>query len=70
MRVFIVDDEAPARERLRELLEDIAGELPTVVVGEARNGLEALERLPASGAQVLLADIQTVSYTHLTLTTN
>ena len=58
MRVFIVDDEAPARERLRELLEDIAGELPTVVVGEARNGLEALERLPASGAQVLLADIQ------------
>jgi two-component system, LytTR family, response regulator AlgR len=57
LRVFIADDEDPARERLRELLEDIAAQVPTSVVGEARNGLEALERVPASGAQVLLADI-------------
>ena len=42
----------------RTLLEDIAAELPTAVVGEARNGLEAIELLPASGAQVLLLDIQ------------
>ncbi len=33
LRVFIADDEAPARERLRELLADIAAELPTEVVG-------------------------------------
>jgi len=58
LRIFIADDEAPARERLRELLGDIAAELPTEVVGEARHGLEALERIPASGAQVLLLDIQ------------
>jgi two-component system response regulator AlgR len=58
MNVFIVDDEEPARERLKELLSDIAAELPTSVVGEARNGLEALERVPESGAQVLLLDIQ------------
>jgi len=58
LRVFIVDDEAPARERLKELLSDIAGELPTEVAGEAQNGIEALERLPASRAQVLLLDIQ------------
>ena len=58
LRVFIVDDEAPARERMKELLGDIAGELPTEVVGEARHGMEALERFPASGAQVLLLDIQ------------
>ena len=32
--------------------------MPTKVVGEARNGVEALELLPASGAQVLLLDIQ------------
>jgi two-component system response regulator AlgR len=57
LRVFIVDDEEPARERLKELLEDIAAELPTSVVGEARHGLEALERVPVSGAQVLLVDI-------------
>jgi two-component system response regulator AlgR len=58
IRVFIADDETPARERLKELLQDIAGEVPTVVTGEAANGVEALERLPASGAQVLLLDIR------------
>jgi two-component system response regulator AlgR len=58
LRVFIADDEAPARERLKELLADIAAELPTRVVGEARNGVEAIEQLPASGAQVLLLDIE------------
>ena len=58
IRVFIADDEGPARERLKELLEDIAGEVPTVLAGEAANGLEALERLPSSDAQVLLLDIR------------
>jgi two-component system response regulator AlgR len=58
LKVFISDDEQPARERLRTLLEDIAAELPTKVVGEARNGMEAIELLPPSGAQVLLLDIQ------------
>jgi two-component system response regulator AlgR len=56
--VFIADDEQPARERLRELLSDLAGELPTRVVGEARNGPEAIEKLPGCGARVLLLDIQ------------
>ena len=58
IRVFIADDEEPARERLKELLSDIAAEVPSQVVGEARNGLEAIERMPQSGAQVLLLDIQ------------
>jgi two-component system, LytTR family, response regulator AlgR len=58
LKVFIADDEAPARERLKELLSDIAPELPSEVVGEAQNGMEALERLPSSSAQVLLLDIQ------------
>jgi two-component system response regulator AlgR len=58
LRVFIADDEAPARERLKELLGDLSAELPTEVVGEAANGLEAVERLPASRAQVLLLDIE------------
>ena len=58
VKVFIVDDEAPARERLKELLGDIALQVPTSVVGEARHGVEAVERVPASGAQVLLLDIQ------------
>jgi two-component system response regulator AlgR len=58
LRVFIADDEAPARARLRELLADIHGEIGCQVVGEAGNGLEVIDRLPASAAQVLLLDIQ------------
>ena len=45
LRVLIVDDEAPARRRLRELLDDCAGALPLAVVGEAGSGREALELL-------------------------
>jgi len=44
LRVFIADDESPARARLKELLADLAAELPAEVVGEAANGLEAIER--------------------------
>src|SRR5258708_12962309 len=58
IRVFIADDETPARERLKELVEGIAGDVPNLVAGEAANGVEALERLPASGAQVVLLDIR------------
>ena len=57
LKIFIADDEDPARERLKVLLGDIAAELPSSVVGEARHGVEAIERLPSSGAQVLLLDI-------------
>jgi two-component system response regulator AlgR len=58
LRVFIADDEAPARARLKELLADIRSELATIVVGESADGMDVIERLPASGAQVLLLDIQ------------
>jgi len=58
LKVFIVDDEAPARERLKELLGDIAAEVPTEVVGEARHGLEAVELVPTAEPQVVLLDIK------------
>lgn len=58
LKIFIADDEQPARDRLKTLLEDIAPQLATQMVGEARNGVEAIELLPPSGAQVLLLDIQ------------
>jgi two-component system, LytTR family, response regulator AlgR len=58
LRIFIADDEEPARDRLKTLLGDIASQLPTTVVGEARHGVEAIELLPPSAAQVLLLDIQ------------
>jgi len=57
LRLFLADDEPPARNRIRELLEDLRAECPTEIVGEAGNGSEVLERLPGSGADVLLLDI-------------
>ena len=57
LRLFIADDEPPARERIKELLGDLRDDCPTEIVGEAVNGLEVLDRLPASGAEVLLLDI-------------
>ena len=61
LKVLIVDDEAPARTRLRVLLGDIAAELPTVVVGEASNGVEALALMEGDSSvrpDVLLVDIR------------
>jgi len=58
LRIFIADDETPARERMKELLGDIAADVATAVVGEARDGLATLDAVPGSGAQVLLLDIQ------------
>ncbi|MCX7892899.1 MAG: LytTR family DNA-binding domain-containing protein [Burkholderiales bacterium] len=58
LRIFLVDDEAPARSRLRELLGDLAAELPNEVVGEAANGQEGLALLPAAAPDVVLVDIQ------------
>ncbi len=58
LRLMLVDDEAPARTRLRNLLEDIAAELPTEVVAEAADGLTALEQAPSCHADVALIDIR------------
>lgn len=58
LNVLIVDDEAPARNRLRELLSDIAPKLPVNVAGEAENGVQALEALANQPADVVLLDIR------------
>lgn len=58
LRILIVDDEAPARSRLKELLHDCAASQPLELAGEAANGSEALERLSESGANVVLLDIR------------
>lgn len=55
MRVLIVDDEAPARARLRALLGEIGG---AEVVGEAADGLQALECVDAHDPEVVLLDIR------------
>jgi two-component system response regulator AlgR len=57
LKILLVDDEPPARERLRMLLSDIAIQLPSEIVGEAANGLAALELLRTQAVDVVLADI-------------
>lgn len=61
IRILLVDDEAPARARLRDLLADLAEEVPTHVVAEAADGIAALHTLeaPATGAvDLALVDIR------------
>ncbi len=58
LKILIVDDEPLARDRLRTLLSDIAGQFPSDVVGEAANGLAALEILREQPVDVVLADIR------------
>ncbi len=57
LRVLIVDDESPARRRLRELLDDCTGALPLAVVGEAASGREAMDILHTVTADLVLSDI-------------
>lgn len=55
MKVLIVDDEAPARDRLRQLLEEDGTH---TVVGEAGNGRRALEMAQELSPDVVVLDIR------------
>lgn len=56
MRVLVVDDEAPARERLRRLIEELGEEYE--VVGEAASGAEVVDRCTETAADLVLLDVQ------------
>lgn len=58
LRILIVDDEAPARARLRDLLSDLAASLPNQIVAEAADGMAALEACEAHTPDVVLTDIR------------
>ena len=58
LRILVVDDEAPARTRLIDLIADIAAEVPARVVGEAGDGIAALELVAEREADVVLVDIR------------
>jgi len=55
MKILIVDDEPLARARLRSLMDEIGP--PYEVAGEAENGAEALQKCTATGADLVLMDI-------------
>jgi DNA-binding LytR/AlgR family response regulator len=55
MRTLIVDDEPPARERLKRLLDDIEG---VALIGEAEDGAQAVEMIERERPDLVLLDIQ------------
>jgi two-component system, LytTR family, response regulator AlgR len=55
LRVLVVDDEAPARARLRRILDEIPD---VTVAGEAANGFEALEMCASMDPDVVLLDVR------------
>ena len=70
MKIAVVDDERPAR---KELISQILDVKPDCIVKEADSGGSALELFnKEDDFDMLFIDINlnTVSYTHLTLPTN
>ena len=57
-RILLADDEAPARQRLRDLLDECRETFPLTIVDEARTGREALEVLNREKVHVVLLDIR------------
>jgi len=55
VRILIVDDEQPARERLKRLLDGIGG---VELIGEAEDGLQAVELIEREQPDLVLLDIQ------------
>ncbi len=55
MRILIVDDEAPARAKMRRYVD----EYPDIeIVGEAENGVEAVERIGELQPDLVFLDVQ------------
>jgi len=55
LRALVVDDEQPARERLAALLRELG---QVEVIGEARNAIEALQRIDELEPDLLYLDVR------------
>jgi len=58
LRTLLVDDEAPARKRLHKLLQPFIEEERIEMVGEAADGVEALQILEVEEVDLLFLDVQ------------
>ncbi|HYD58778.1 MAG TPA: LytTR family DNA-binding domain-containing protein [Noviherbaspirillum sp.] len=66
-RLYIVDDEAPARSRMKTLLSDIAAECPHELAGEADSAQRALEGVAGVVPDIVLLDVQMPGMTGIEL---
>jgi two-component system response regulator AlgR len=57
LRILLVDDEPPARARMKQLLADSAAQVQTTIVGEAEGGPAAIEAADRLQPDVVLLDI-------------
>jgi two-component system response regulator AlgR len=57
LRILVVDDEPPARARLKQLLGDCSQHVALTVVGEADGGMRALSAVEQLKPDVVLTDI-------------
>jgi two-component system, LytTR family, response regulator AlgR len=57
-KILIVDDEAPARRRLTDLLDDCREAFPLTIADQAANGIEAVDIINAGGIDIVLTDIR------------
>ena len=55
MRVLVVDDERPARERLKQIIDDLDG---YEFVGDAQNGEQAITKASELAPDIVLLDIR------------
>ncbi len=57
-RILIIDDEAPARKRLSNLLDDCRADFALTIADEAGNGLEGVDAINKGGVDIVLCDIR------------
>ena len=58
LRILVVDDESPARARLRKMLKPLEAEGRIDVIGEAGDGVEALDFLGNNQVDLVFLDIR------------
>jgi two-component system, LytTR family, response regulator AlgR len=69
-RLYVVDDEAPARARMATLLSDIAEQCPHQLVGMASQAQDALDEILQIRPDIVLLDVQMPGMNGLELATH